>query len=225
VKPRNLLLLTALTLEAKAVAAAFEINPPSGKRLLTELRPGVSLRLIGLRGVRLQAEHLTGFDAVILAGIAGGLDPSLVVGDLIVDTPDTTPDVPDAFPTLAQYRHGRIITCKDPITTTDGKAALLAETGAIAAEMEADHVRQLTSAAGLPFAQIRAISDTASEAIPEEPLNWIDDLGAPKMTKVTFGLMKHPKLLPILQKLSHQADKAADTVAHALLKAIDAWKD
>jgi adenosylhomocysteine nucleosidase len=222
VKPRNLLLLTALALEAKAVAAAFEVNPPSGKRLLTELRPGISLRLIGLRAVRLQAEHLAGFDAVILTGLAGGLDPSLAVGDIIVDAPATTTDAPDAFPTLAQYRHGRIVTCKDPITTIEGKAALFAETGALAAEMEADHVRRLTDAAGLPLAQIRAVSDTASEALPEEPLSWIDDIGTPKMTKVTFGLIKHPKLLPILQKLSHQADRAADAVAQAILKALEA---
>src|SRR3954454_5641942 len=112
--PAPIVIYTALQMEADAVS----------RRL-----PDVRVCVIGLRATRVPADVPR--DAIhVLAGLAGGLDPALKVGDVVIDAAD------------AAIATGRIHTSPHPITTPVEKAKLFRVTGARAVDMEADRLRQ-----------------------------------------------------------------------------------
>jgi len=63
------LILTALAMEAKAITAAC---------------PQATVRVIGIRASRFDDSMLAGATGIILAGLAGGLDPQLKAGDVVI---------------------------------------------------------------------------------------------------------------------------------------------
>ena len=94
--------------------------------------------------------------AIIMAGLAGGLDPILGIGDIVIDDcpPGWIPDLP--------HRIGKIVTSPTMVSTPADKQKLFEQTGALAVDMENEIVRAAALKIGVPFVSIRAISDTAA---------------------------------------------------------------
>ena len=95
---------------------------------------------------------------VICAGFGGGLDPRLRVGDTLV----------------ADFSSGVIISCPDPLETPGEKAAMYRKTGARLVDMETSAVAAGCGSAGIPMVAIRAVSDSADEALPVPFAAWFD---------------------------------------------------
>ncbi len=108
-------------------------------------------------------------DAVVVAGVAGGVDPSLRPGDVVVAS-----EVRDArgrmvlraaAPLVAELRRLGLRVRTGPMVSQDRvvggpqERAALAATGAIAVDMESAEVARATT--GLPTAVVRVIVDTA----------------------------------------------------------------
>src|SRR5262249_10442140 len=108
-------------------------------------------------------------DVVAVAGVAGGLDPSLRSGDVIVAS-----EVRDehgrillraAAPLGAEVRRRGLRVHTGPIASSDrivhGAArARLAESGALAVDMESAAIVRALHEQGLPIAVVRVIVDT-----------------------------------------------------------------
>jgi len=62
-------------MEAKAITAEL------GEAMASQQ---VSVHVIGIRAKRLNRDLLVGSNGIILAGLAGALDPALAVGDIVV---------------------------------------------------------------------------------------------------------------------------------------------
>jgi nucleoside phosphorylase len=92
---------------------------------------------------------------VIGAGFAGALAPTLEAGDVVME---------DHFGNEAGPR--RIISRPVPVETVEEKAALFRETGAQAVDMETETLHAACASAGVSLMVVRAVSDTASEALP-----------------------------------------------------------
>jgi nucleoside phosphorylase len=134
---------------------------------------------------KLAANHrLTG---LVSAGFAGALSPVLKIGDLVVDTEvprwrevaqasqaaqaSMPADVgrPGGLPhpelgrrgRLPHIHLGRIVTVDHLIRSTGERQQLARETGALAVDMESEAVAAVAARLALPFAAIRAITDTA----------------------------------------------------------------
>jgi adenosylhomocysteine nucleosidase len=154
---------------------------------------GVEVHLIGLNATRIPA--IAPGTLVIVAGLAGALDPALRVGDLVLDTP--VADLPAALP----WRLGAIHTADHLITMAADKAALFRQTGAIAVDMEQAAVRR-----ALPnISQIiglRAISDPADMALDPAVVGMIDSVGRPRPLAVISTLARRPGLIPHLRELN-----------------------
>lgn len=114
---------------------------------------------------------------VVWIGIAGGMSPDLQVGDLIVARSALAPDRPavdldDALVAAATARNcraGVVVTAPRVVAGAKARAALWRRAGSrpvAAVDMESWPAAQVLHAAGLPFAVLRAVSDTAAQELP-----------------------------------------------------------
>ena len=196
---RRVLICVAIEMEAKALARALGLTFNSDRMSASgQLQPdlAVELKIVGIRAShlprQLDATHLT---LVISAGLAGALDPALRVGDVVVD----------------QIHSSDLV-----ITTPAQKAAIFAQTGARAVDMETGKIRQLARSANIPFTAIRAISDRADESINPLVLSLVDPLGRPRAAVVSSTLLRRPWLIPHLIHLRANSQRALVVLARYL---------
>ncbi len=140
---------------------------------------------------------------VIGAGFAGGLDPRLRTGDTVADDFSRPPVV---------------LSRRDPVETTAGKESLFRETGARVVDMETDALAAVCGPAGVPLVAVRAVSDTADEALPVPFGVWFDVARQRVCPFALLGfLLRRPSnIMPFARFVS-----GLPRVAAALAKAIE----
>jgi adenosylhomocysteine nucleosidase len=146
--------------------------------------PGVTTVLAGGSPVRLRAllraRVEPGCRAVISIGIAGGLDPALKPGDVVVATGVAAPDRRHAASSFVAHRlHARLSDhpkrvvmaelagVDSAVVSPHEKRALRSATGALAVDMESHVAAAFAAQHGLPFAAVRVICDPAHRALPD----------------------------------------------------------
>jgi adenosylhomocysteine nucleosidase len=209
----SLLILTAVTLEAKAIADALGMDCPKPRKPSKVERDGISITL-ALTGV--SARHLPDEPAarVVMAGLAGALDPSLAVGDLVVD------DWPASLPVPAGVRRGSIHTDHRIAATPKEKADLFAQTRALAVDMENSAVREWARKQGAEFGAIRAISDRADQTLDPAVLTLIDFWGRPRPLAIAGTLLRHPRLIPHLMRVGRDSKEAARRLGRSVRESV-----
>jgi adenosylhomocysteine nucleosidase len=155
------------------------------------------LTVIGIRAVKL--ERTIEPRAIVMAGFAGALDPALELGDIVRDDPQ-----------------GTIFTSSELVATAEEKARLFHQTGAKAVDMENATVREFALRMGVPFFGIRAISDTAGEAVDPMVLRFVDEMGGIRPAAVAKGLLLKPSLIPTLNRLRINSGIAGRALAQAV---------
>ncbi len=228
---RNWIILAALKMEANAIA--LELGPAQVVRdeLVRLDSIGMSLQVIGIGAKLLKPDVFAKFDRIILAGLGGALDPQLNIGDVIADGAANfpSPGIP-AFGSEAQarrgegrgggiFRTGKIYPSDHLISSVAEKQQIFRESGCIAVDMESGIVRRHCEEAGKEFIHIRAISDRADEALPDRIATLVDDVGEPKMAKVSADLMFRPSLIPVMMRLQSNSKLALKNLA-AVIKSI-----
>jgi len=211
---RRIVILTAVSLEARAIARAWGLaNPRPGRPVRTDdAVPTIELHLVGIRAIRMPKDlHQPPIGAIIMAGLAGALDPTLRIADIVID------DCPPAYiPTLI-YRPGRIIAAPWIVSTPAEKAMLFRDTGALAVDMESSIARAAATELGVPFISLRAISDTASEVLDPAVLKMVNAFGRPRPLAIAGTLLRRPSLIPQLRQLGENARLAAANLAAAVV--------
>jgi hopanoid-associated phosphorylase len=198
IDPRPVLIVTGLVQEARIAAGpgmtviCSSSDPQQLRALLTVFDPTT------IRGV-------------ISFGVAGGLDPSLKSGDVVVATEVLAGDTrwlaglslnEELIASVAMGRRrvvrGGLAGVEEVVVARDGKAALRSETGAAAVDMESHIAAAYAAEAGLPFAALRVISDPASRALPELARSAVKPNGDIDLRKVLRGLARNPMSLRAL---------------------------
>jgi adenosylhomocysteine nucleosidase len=198
IDPRPVLIVTGLVQEARIAAGPGMIvicsssDPQQLRSLLSTLDPST-------------------FRGVISFGVAGGLDPSLKSGDVVVATEVLSGDtrflaglaLNEEMIASAALRRRRVVRgglagVEQVIAATACKAALHSETGAAAVDMESHIAAAYASKAGIPFAALRVISDPASRALPDLAKSAIKPNGDIDLRKVLRGLARNPRTLRAL---------------------------
>ena len=173
---------------------------------------GHPVTVIGISGVSLPAA--IDADVVVLVGFGGGLDPSLAIGDVIIDAPATV-NIP------AGARRGKIA-CADRIVATPAeKAAFRQRTGADVVEMEYEKVSRFTDRLGLPLVHIRAISDTADHTLDGDLFHIFDPQGNIKPGALAALVLRRPGLIPELIRLGRHTKAAGQQLAIVLKKLLE----
>ncbi len=218
-------IIAALPAEARSFSAR-PIKPNN----LTELEHGVLLWQCGMGAERAQqaARSLldAGATALLSWGTAGGLDPALRPGDVVL--PATVVPSPGVGLEVDAAWHMRLCKCLAGSNINTGpliqsprvvaepadKAELFQSTGAIAVDMESAAIAQVCQDAGKSFMAIRAIADPAGRSIPAAVITAMDVNGRVSLAKLGQVVLRTPRLLTTLLQLRRDSRAAYATLAN-----------
>ena len=176
------------------------------------------------RCVRLASRGACG--RVVWIGIAGALSPDLEVGDLVVGRTVMAPGQPpvDLDETLVDAaaargcRPGVLVTAPGLVVSASSREALWRRTGSLpgtAVDMESWAAARVLERAGVPFAVVRAISDTAADRLP----SWLErasaTAGASSLGPVVRGALMRPSVLVSLVKIPLRTARLGHRLAEA----------
>lgn len=137
---------------------------------------------------------------VISAGFAGGLDPALAVGALVVAINYSAPELLtmcEPHTEAHRLRFGVLTTQPAAVESVAEKARVAQETGAIAADMETATIAEACRQASVPLLSVRSISDTADHRLPVPLAHWFDlKRQRPRPFALATFLAMHPARIP-----------------------------
>jgi adenosylhomocysteine nucleosidase len=198
VDPRPILIVTGLVQEARiaagpGMAVICSSSDPNQLRALLTTIDSTSIR------------------GVISFGVAGGLDPSLKTGDVVVATEVMAGDTrwlaglslteaQIASIALGRRRvvRGLLAGVEEVVAASDCKAALHSETGAAAVDMESHIAAAYAAEANIPFAALRVISDPAHRALPVAARRAIKPNGDLDLVQIMGSVVRNPRSLRAL---------------------------
>ncbi|MDO9710793.1 phosphorylase family protein [Paracraurococcus lichenis] len=176
----------------------------------------VRLRLL----LRQAPEGLTG---VLSFGIAGGLDPSLTCGDLVVATRVRgaagawSADLAWAAQLAGRCgaRLGMVAGAPAVVGEPARKRLLRAATGAMVVDLETEAAAAFAASRRLPFAALRAVADTAEEVLPHAAAVGLTPDGRPAAGRVALALLRQPRELPALLTVAKRSRVALQALGGA----------
>lgn len=167
-----------------------------------------------------------GMVALVSFGLAGGLDPALAPGALVI--PDSVLDddgiayrcdmsLSRLFggPTVPLLLGGGAI-----VATVEQKHRLFAATGAAAIDLESAAVARVAEAHGLRFAALRAVADPVTRNLPPAALVALDEGGRIAPGSIIASLCRHPGQIGGLIALGREAALARK----ALIAAVENYR-
>ena len=193
-------------------------DPPLSE--LASLGDGALLAVSGIGQVAAQRAALAliqaGASALITFGMAGGLDPSLKAGSVVLPCELISVDgtrfaacqswrerVAAAVSPLRAVSEGSLLTSARPIDTPADKAAAFHSSGAAAVDMESAAVAQVAADHQLPFIAVRVIVDTAADRLPQTVVN-ASRAGRLRIGRLLAGLVVAPGEIAQLIRLTQR---------------------
>jgi adenosylhomocysteine nucleosidase len=218
-------------LEAEARTLGPAVRRRDG---LASLGNGALLAVSGIGGAlaAIAARRLVdaGASALMSFGLAGGLDPSLSAGSIVLPSEVISRDGV-GFSTSPEWRRqfgvaiakqspvaaGKLLTSVHPIDAVADKAAAYRETGAVAVDMESLGVAEVAAAHDLPFIAVRVIVDTAADVLPRAVVA-ASQAGRVNILRLIGGLVVAPRDFMVLIRLAQRyraANRSLAVVARA----------
>ncbi|MGH8294118.1 MAG: purine and other phosphorylase-like protein, family 1 [Steroidobacteraceae bacterium] len=209
-------IVSALAAEARTLGPAT----PHGTGL-RRLADGALLAVSGIGGAAAAAAArrlvLAGATALASVGMAGGLDPTLICGTVLLPEEVAPFDgarpgaavmvsrawwqrLRAALPASRIAGGGTLLTCDRPLGR-DAKAVAWRSSRAAAVDMESVAIAQVAGQAGLPFIALRVLVDTASDELPPAVIA-ASASGQLRIGRLLAGLLRAPRDTGALIRLS-----------------------
>ena len=187
---------------------------PLGSRVLVEVGGAT------VAGTRAAVSRLilAGASHLVSLGLAGGLEPGLRAGDVVVPSrivafgKDYLPDL-SLCARLGGVTAGGLLHSDVMVATVAGKQALYAESFCVALDMESGIMAHAAAEAGLPFAALRAICDPASRSLPPAARVALKPDGGIALAPLLNSLLRGPRQMPALVGLARDAAAARQALA------------
>jgi adenosylhomocysteine nucleosidase len=191
---------------AEIVASVIGVGPPKARR--------------GTEAVLAPGD----IDRVVVVGVAGGVDPALRIGDVVI------PDLVVERATGATHRpalcgarmgNGTLLTCDEPIFDLSIISALPAD-GVVALDMETAAVAGVCEARHVPWSVFRAISDRPADGLVDERVAALARPdGSPDLRAVARYVLARPRAVPKLARLARDLRKATTAAASVAVRALE----
>jgi adenosylhomocysteine nucleosidase len=169
-----------------------------------------------------QLLRLTGVDHVVVVGVAGGVEPDIRIGDVVV------PEVVVMASTGTEYRpaplggvtpRGRLLT-SGVLATGPEVLARLREQQVTAVDMETASVAAVCQRQGVPWTAFRAISDRLIDNIVDDSFTGLANAdGTPRVGPTLRYMIKRPARIRGMVKLSRDVSVATAAAARAAIAA------
>jgi len=198
----------------------------TGLQSEARLLVGATVAAAGGRGARayeLACEMVAaGARGLVSFGIAGGLDPALMSGDVVLGNAVIRGDG-GAYACDAGWRArlaarlegsgaavvtGNVAGSDRPMVRPIDKEGLALRCRAVAVDMESHGVARAAAESGLPLLVVRAIADPADRAIPHVAMAGMGENGETRVLPVIAGLLAEPAQLPALLAVARDAGRA-----------------
>lgn len=218
-------IVTALRVESRALVPARE-----RRGTLTELADGTLIVVsgVGPAAASQGARRLiaAGARALVSWGMAGGLDPRLTAGSIVLPDEVLSPEGV-RFPTTRHWREhvgaviaarqpvcfGTLLSCREVIGSAADKSTVFGATAAAAVDMESAAVAEVALSERLPFLAVRAIVDTAEDSLPPGLMALVGAPGAVRMGRLLGSLAARPADVPRLVQLMRRYRAASSALA------------
>ncbi len=162
-------------------------------------------------------------------GVAGGLDPEMQPGDVVVPaavvdesggcwpfSPELGEAAAAAMPSGFRWHghgQGRCILGLDRLVPSpDDKTALFALTGAMTADMETHRVAKVAAERQVPALAVRAVGDPIDCWVPQLAAEALGEDGVPRLGAVAMGLLRRPWDLGALMRVKRETDAALESL-------------
>lgn len=162
-----------------------------------------------------------GCDALLSFGVAGGIDPALSPGTVIVADAVVLPDgtriacdadwhgrVLQRLSGKVPCFSGAIAGSNEPLLSPEAKGALARRARAVAVDMESHGVARAARAKGIPVLAVRAVADGAERAIPAWVMDAILPDGGLAPGKIARALLPRPWMVWSLLGLARDNGRA-----------------
>lgn len=138
---------------------------------------------------------------IISSGFAGGLDPLLQIGALMISTNYSSSPLMDAarlfFNETPSVYFGLLTTQEIPAESVSSKRSLASQSGALAVDMETSAIASACAEASIPLLSMRAISDTSLQSLPVPFSAWFDSVKQKaRPSSLLLYLAMHPAVIP-----------------------------
>ena len=181
---------------------------------------------IGTKAAALAAERILDSGPIrhlVVVGVAGGIGPSVDVGDLVV------PQLVIDLSTGAEYRpsilgnakpRGKLAT-SDELVSDPAQAARLERQSVIAVDMETAAIAAVCERRRCPWSVFRAISDRADDGSTDPAVFGLaGPHGEPRLGAVARFVLANPKRIPQLARLAQGLSLATNVAATAAVNAL-----
>lgn len=219
-------IVAALAAEARALGAA--------RRAAVGMRSLADGSLVAVSGMGVEAAARSahslieaGCGALASCGLAGGLDPQLRAGTIVV--PQTLLfDGAPALNVAAAWRErlvhtsseplrtamvgGRLLTSVRPRVSIAEKQDALRRTGAVAVDTESYAVAKIAAASDLPFLAVRVIVDTANDEVPSTLAEVASAQGRIDIGRLILAVVSDPASIAPLLRLSRRYGAARNSL-------------
>jgi adenosylhomocysteine nucleosidase len=224
---KRVAVLAPMRPEQKAIVASGRLQPTAGDPVFSHAGTAGDWSVVTLvtgMGPALAREATrrtlaTGpFDHVMVVGIAGGLDPELPVGTLMVPSRvQLHPDGPEyaTHPVGGRQTAGALMTT-DGFFDDESVWRPILERGFGAVDMEAAGVAEVCEAASVPWSVYRGISDRPDEHIVDQALFGLSKPdGSADPVALAKYLARDPRRAKALAHLNRCMQEAAKMAADA----------
>jgi adenosylhomocysteine nucleosidase len=232
---RLVAVLAPMPLEMQAIVTAFGLSPTSdadgapwtgtvGNSDVTAIHIGMGPPATRAATARLLEAGATAhgpFAHVMIAGICGGLDPTLDVGTVI--NPDTVIDHTSGAtyvhtPPGAAPRAGKLVTTEG-VSLDRQLSQRFFEEGCVGVDMESAAVAEICEAHGCPWSVYRCIGDRHFDGLLDERVVALTNPdGSGDMARIGQLVAADPDVAARLERLSHDAALAAQRGAEAAVR-------
>jgi adenosylhomocysteine nucleosidase len=105
-------------------------------------------------------------DLLVSAGFAGALHPDLAIGDLVIGSNYSDPNLLERLTLSSRWRLGELVTVPAILEREADKQEVSQRSGAMMADMETAHLADLCESRGIPLLSVRCISDALAYDMP-----------------------------------------------------------